>query len=114
MPFNVSDVNLDRDWEDLFACEWAARMHPPQAFQELMFPVLDQDPNAEADAIKKGAAIQLQATKNDPYCPRIKVTDYDSGKLVAGALWKVHGQIPIELRPRTLMPSGSPKVSCGA
>ena len=94
MPFTVSKVDLDRDWDELFAAEWAAWMHPPQAIWELMFPIIGAAPDAEAQAIKKGSALQLEASRTDHYDQWIKVTDTDTGKIVAGALWKFYDSNP--------------------
>lgn len=94
MPFHVSKVDLTKDWDELFAAEWAAWMHPPQAIWELMFPILGNGPGAEADAIKKASAMQLQSSKSDPHDQWVKVTDTDTGKIIAGALWKFYDSNP--------------------
>lgn len=94
MPFELSTVDLDRDWDELFACEWAAWMNPRQSMWELTFPNLSSGFSAEAEAIKSAAARQLQDTKTDPSSQWIKMTDAATGKIVAGALWKFHDSNP--------------------
>lgn len=69
-------------------------MQPPQAVWELMFPIVSHGPNAGAEAIKKGSAVQLQGSRTGPHDQWIKVTDTDTGKIVTGALWKFYNSNP--------------------
>jgi hypothetical protein len=94
MDFQISEVDLEVEWEELFAAEWAAWTHPHQAIWELMFPVLGTSPGAELETIKNGAALQLAGTKADPYSRWIKIVDRTNGKIVAGALWKFYPSNP--------------------
>ncbi len=94
MTFKVLEVDLDQDFDELFAVEWTAWMNPPQALWELMFPVVGDGPDAEAAAIRDGAARQLLASKGDPHDRWVKVVDTDTNKIVAGALWKFYDTNP--------------------
>ena len=66
MPFHVSKVDLAKDWDELFAAEWAACMHSPQAIWELMFPVLGNGPSAQAEAIKRVPPYNFNPVKATP------------------------------------------------
>ena len=94
MTFKVLEVDLSQDWDEFFAAEWAAWMHPPQALWEIMFPITGNGDNAEIDAVKEGAARQLQGSKADPYDRWVKVVETDTSKIVAGALWKFYDTNP--------------------
>lgn len=94
MPFEHSIVDPDKDWDELFACEWAAWMNPRQSMWELTFPNLGSGASGEAKAIETAAARQLQDIKKDPSNRWIKMVDVDTGKIVAGALWKFYDSNP--------------------
>ena len=94
MTFEVLEVDLDKDWDEFFAAEWAAWMHPPQAFWQILFPIIGSGHDAEAVAISEGAARQLRDSKADPHAQWIKVVDTDTGKIIAGALWKFYDTNP--------------------
>ena len=100
MPLHVEEVNIEKDWTELFECEWAAWTQPPQPFWELLNPVFGDGPEARAEAIKLGAARQLQMTTMDPDNRWIKVTDTDTGKIIAGALWKISTTNPFRAPPK--------------
>ena len=88
MPFEISPTDMSIEYDALFACQWAAFTNPPQALWELFFPIQ----GSEAEAIKAGAARQLQgATPHDQW---IKAVDTESGKIVGGALWKFFDENP--------------------
>ncbi|MCJ1247290.1 hypothetical protein MMC30_004504 [Trapelia coarctata] len=99
MPFVVEEVNIEKDWDELFKCQWAAWTNPPQPFWELMCPVSGEGPAAEAEAIKAGADHLLQLSKYDPNDRWVKVTDIDTGKIIAGALWKICSTNPFRAPP---------------
>ncbi|KAF6226089.1 hypothetical protein HO133_008954 [Letharia lupina] len=93
-------------------------MHPPQAVWELMFPIVSHGPNAEAEAIKKGSAVQLQGSRTGPHDQWIKVSDTDTGKIVTGALWKFYNSNPYrvpfgEFDP-TWFSEGEPRDLCNS
>ena len=77
----------------------------------IMFPVRGNGPSAEAKAIKAGAALQLAGTKADPHDHWLKVVDTATGKIVAGALWKIYKEnpyrAPMEKLDATWWPEGS-------
>jgi hypothetical protein len=111
MPLLVEEVNLEKDFDELFNCQWAAWTNPPQAPWELMFPILGSGPSAEAEAIKAGRDRQLQDTKASPNDRWVKVIDTDTGKIIAGALWKMYTtnpyRAPLEKLDACWWPAGS-------
>lgn len=92
MPFKILEVDLAKDYDELFACQVSAWTHPPQAVWELMFPILGDGPHVEAEAIRIGGARQLQG--NTPCDRWVKVIDTETGKIIAGALWKFFDSNP--------------------
>lgn len=116
MTFELCEVDLEKDWDELFACEWAAWMKPRQSLWELTFPILGSGPSAEAEAINKNAARQLQGIKGDPRSRWMKIVDKDTGKIVAGALWKFYDsnpyRAPLEKTDATWLPEGELRDLC--
>lgn len=116
MTFELSEVDLDKDWDELFACEWTAWMNPPQSLWELTFPNLGTSPSDEAEAIKKGAARQLQGIRADPRSQWMKMVDTATGKIVAGALWKFYEsnqyRAPMEESSAAWLPEGELRDLC--
>ena len=94
MTLQLSEIDLDADFSSLFTTKWAEWTYPLQALWELMFHILGAGPDAEAKAIKNGAALRLAGTKADPYSRWVKIIDTTTGKNVAGALWKFYPENP--------------------
>lgn len=96
MPFKLEEVDLAADFDELVACEWESFENPPQTFFRLYFPILGTGPDAHAEAIKDGTRHQLEWFQSDPTSYWQKVTDSESGKIIAGALWKICKTNPFE------------------
>ena len=96
MPLKLEEIDPAADFEELIACEWASFEKPPQTFFRLFFPVLGTEPDAHAEALKEGTVRQLQWFQSERDSCWQKVTDTSSGKIVAGALWKIHRTNPYE------------------
>ena len=94
MPLVLEEADLDRDYNGLFEAEWAAWTDPPQVMWTLMFPAEGSDPEAIEKSKKVAADRQLQFTRMDPHDRWLKVTDTDTGKIVAGAMWKIYDSNP--------------------
>ena len=94
MPFKLSEALIPHDHEALFATEWQAWTHPRNAMWELLSPVLESGPDAEAHAMAAASARQLKATLEDPADHWLKVVDTETGKIVGGALWKIYETNP--------------------
>ena len=69
-------------------------MHPPQAFWEVMFPITGDGDDAQINAIKEDAARQLEGSKADPHSRWVSIVEIDTGKIVAGVLWKFYHANP--------------------
>jgi hypothetical protein len=96
MPFKLEDVNNDFDFDELIACEWESYENPLQPFFRLFCPILGTGPNARAEAIEDSTKRQLVLHKSEPSSHWQKVTDTDTGKIIAGALWKIYMTNPFE------------------
>lgn len=116
MTFTLSPVDLSQEWDSFFACEWAAWTNPPQAIWELTYPILDTGPTAEASAVKNAAARQKQDVHADPLSRWMKIVDSDSGKIVAGALWRFYDtnpyRGPVKKSDATWLPKGELRDLC--
>ena len=96
MPFKLEDVNYETDFAELIACEWDSYENPLQPFFRLFCPVLGTGPDARSESVKEATARQLDWHKTEPGSYWQKVVDVDSGKIVAGALWKINETNPFE------------------
>ena len=96
MPFKLEDVDYDNDFAELITCEWASYENPYQPFFRLFCPVLGSGPNAHAESLKAAIARQLNWHSAEASSYWQKVVDADSGKIVAGALWKIHKTNPFD------------------
>ena len=116
MTIDISNIDLDKDWDELFACQWAAWMNPRQSLWELTYPVLGSCPSAETEAIRSGAARQLEDIKADPLSRWMKAVDTDTGKIVAAAFWKLYNSNPYRApagkTDATWLPEGELKDLC--
>lgn len=118
MTFEISEIDLAKDWDEFFACQWTAWMNPRQSLWELTYPVLGSGPSveAEAEAIRSGAARQLEDIKADPLSRWMKAVDTETGKIVAGALWKFYDtnpyRAPIKKADATWLAEGELKDLC--
>lgn len=96
MPFTLSEANIPADFPELIACEWASYENPPQTFFRLFCPIHGSGPTARADSLQEATARQLKWHQADPTSYWQKVTDTATGKIVAGALWKIYKTDPFE------------------
>ena len=116
MTIEISKIDVEKDWDELFACQWTAWMNPRQSIWELTYPVLGSGPSAEAEAIRSGAARQMKEIKAAPLSRWMKAVDTDTGKIVAGALWKFYdstpSRAPMEKADAIWLPEGELKDLC--
>ena len=96
MSFKLEETNPAADFDELIACEWESYEKPPQTFFLAFFPILGTGSDARAESLKDGTHRQLQWLQADPDSYWQKVTDTETGKIVAGALWKIHKTYPFE------------------
>ena len=96
MPFDLQDVDIPADFEELIACEWASYETPHQTFFRLFCPISGSGPDARAESLREATKRQLDWHRSDPTSYWQKVTDRDTGKIVAAALWKICETNPFE------------------
>lgn len=96
MTFRLEDVDVATDFEELIACEWESYENPLQPFFRLFCPIRGVGPNARAESLKEATARQLEWHRSDPTSYWQKVTEVATGKIVAGAFWKICKTNPFE------------------
>ena len=95
MPYTLSEVDPETDFQELIACEWDSYENPHQNFFRLFCPILGDGSNARKESIEECTQRQLEWLKSDPTSYWQKVTD-SGGKIVGGALWKICPTNPFE------------------
>ena len=96
MHFELDEVDVDADFDALITCEWESYETPHQTFFRLFCPIIGSGPNARAESIRESTSRQLDWHRSDPTSYWQKVTDRETGKIVAGALWKICETNPFE------------------
>jgi hypothetical protein len=96
MPFRLEEITSDSDFEELVECEWISWENPPQKFHRLICPTFGDGPDARAESLRESTQRQLSWHKGDPTSHWLKVTDINTGKIIAGALWKIFETNPFE------------------
>lgn len=94
MPFTLSEVDPDKDFPELIACQWESYESPNQPFIRVFCPILGSGPNARAESLQKSTALQLAWHRVDPSSHWQKVTDSETGRIAGGALWKIYESNP--------------------
>lgn len=94
MPLELIEAVIPQDFDDIYATAWEAWTHPRNVMWDLLNPVPESDPDAQARAIAAAAARQFEATRDDPDDQWLKVVDTETGEIAGGALWKVHRTNP--------------------
>lgn len=92
----LKEIDSVTDLPKLVDCKWTSYEHPFQPFLRLYNPILGTGPNARAESSKASTARQIQGYQSDPYSHWLKVTDPNSGKIIAGAWWKFYPENPFE------------------
>lgn len=98
MPLKLEEITSDADFEELVECEWISWENPPQNFHKLICPIFGAGPNARAESLKEATARQLSWHKGNLASHWLKVTNVETGKIIAGALWKIFETNPFEHR----------------
>jgi hypothetical protein len=91
MSFRLSTANLDTDFDELMAVQWAAHENPFQPFYRLFCPIVDDDQEA---SLKESTARMLEWQHHDPNAQWLKVEETATGKIVGGAWYKVYIENP--------------------
>ncbi|TVY18265.1 hypothetical protein LARI1_G005073 [Lachnellula arida] len=96
MPFKLEQANIDVDFKELIECEWESYERPLQTFFRLFCPIRGTGPHAREESLTECTQRQLEWHRSDPSSYWQKVTDSTTGKIVAGALWKICATNPFE------------------
>ncbi|KAL9082640.1 MAG: hypothetical protein Q9165_008838 [Trypethelium subeluteriae] len=96
MAFRLEEINADEDFPELIQCEWEAYENPEQYFFRLFCPIVGSHPNARQESLEECTARQREWHLSDPTSYWQKVVDTGTGKIVAGALWKICSRNPFE------------------
>ena len=96
MSFKLEEIDPVADFSELIECEWISYESPFQTFFRLFCPILGNGPKARSDSIKEATARQLEWHQSDPTSYWQKVTDENTGKIIAAALWKICPTNPFE------------------
>ncbi|MCJ1310492.1 hypothetical protein MMC25_004156 [Agyrium rufum] len=91
--FRLEDVQAS-GFPALIKCMWESYEDPPQSLFHLFCPILGIGCGARARAIEESTK-RMQAWHDaEPESYWQKVVDVESGKIVAGALWKIYKKNP--------------------
>lgn len=90
MPFQLQDLDHEKDWPNLMECIFLAHENPSQKFFPLFYPTH----GTRSDALLSAAERTKKDCINDPTSYVQKVVDEDSGKIVGGALWNIYMENP--------------------
>jgi len=93
--YTVSEVDSERDFPELIACEWSAFEHAKIHFFRLWCPIHGSGPDAYADSLAECTTRQREWHLKNPNSYWMKATDVN-GKIVGGALWKYYEHDPTE------------------
>jgi len=96
MPLKLEEVDVDADFKELIACEWESYENPLQSFFRLFCPIRGDGPHAREESLAECTERQLEWHRSDPTSYWQKVVDTTTGKIIAGALWKICPTNPFE------------------
>lgn len=94
MTFKLEEVNPEADFAELMICLWESYEEPYQSLFRLFCPI--PEGKTREVAIKESTVRQLDWFHADPTSYWQKITDSETGKIVAGALWKICKSNPFE------------------
>ena len=97
MPFELSEVTADADFEELIRVEWLSYEQPYCRLIRLFFPILGADPDAQATALEESIDRQLRWHKEDPTSRWIKVVDSENKRIAGAACWHVFEKNPYDV-----------------
>ena len=92
MPLNLEEVDIPTDFPELISCEWESYEQPAQNFFRLFCPIFGSREDSLAECTER----QLDWHISDPTSYWQKVTDTETKKIIAGALWKICPTNPFE------------------
>jgi hypothetical protein len=94
MALKLQEIDPEKDFPGLARCMFETYEDPPQKFFHIFFPIHGTGDEAREAAIKEAAdRLKLWHT-HDPSSYWQKVVEEETGKIVGGALWKIHHENP--------------------
>ncbi|GLA01933.1 hypothetical protein AnigIFM60653_001224 [Aspergillus niger] len=94
MPFKLTVVASDSEFDELVRCEFDAYENPQCNLKNLFFPIQGSSPTARDAAIQDAVKRQIHWHRSDPSSQWIKVIDVESGKIVGAACWHIYETNP--------------------
>ena len=94
MPFKLSKLVSDSEFDEIARIERLSYESPPCKLMSLFFPLSGGGSEAREAAIQDAAQRQALWHRSDPSSTWLKVTDEKSGKLVGAALWHIYASDP--------------------
>ncbi|KAI0469303.1 acyl-CoA N-acyltransferase [Xylaria cf. heliscus] len=94
MALNLQDIDPNVDFPALARCLFESYEDPPQKFFHVFFPTFGEGESAREEAIDEAATRLKLWHTHDPSSYWQKAVDEESGKIVGGALWKIHRENP--------------------
>ncbi|KAI9693903.1 MAG: hypothetical protein M1822_003174 [Bathelium mastoideum] len=90
VPLRLEEVDITRDFPELISCEWESYEQPHQNFFRLFCPIF----GSREESLKECTERQLEWHTSDPTSYWQKVTDTNTNRIIAGALWKIYPTNP--------------------
>ncbi|KAJ5243555.1 uncharacterized protein N7469_001882 [Penicillium citrinum] len=94
MPFKLTVVASDSEFDELVRCEFDAYENPQCNLKNLFFPTHGPSPTARNRAIQDAVKRQKHWHRSDPSSQWIKVIDMESGKIAGAACWHIYETNP--------------------
>jgi len=91
MSFQLGEVDLTKDFDEVMECLWSAYEDPPQPAFNLWCPILKNDREA---SLKESTARFLEWHHHSPDAIWLKITDLTTSKIVGAAWYKVYKDNP--------------------
>ncbi|MCJ1392772.1 hypothetical protein MMC18_005643 [Xylographa bjoerkii] len=94
MPFKLTELKEDAEFEELVKVEWASYEDPFCHLIRLFFPIYGQGSEVRAAALKESTERQIMWHRGDPSSRWIKVIDIETGRLAGAACWHLYKSNP--------------------
>jgi hypothetical protein len=94
--FRASNVDLDKDWDDMFYSYWESWKDPVQITGVLTFAWLGEADKREAASYEAAKKDYLALARASPDTFWVKVEDCRTRRIVAGGAWTRHRKNPFQ------------------
>jgi hypothetical protein len=99
MTFQLTEVTSDSDFDQLIPLLWRSYAVPRITFLPLLFPAENDSPEAHEKQVVQCKAAMMHLHHGDSSSHWLKVTDAETGFVVAGCRWHVHEKVPYSNMP---------------